>query len=387
MRRSSLAVLAAGLVAAVAVAVAPRSGASDTAPECTPIGTYADADIIACPHTGSTLPDTVPLPTTTEAPPSTTPPPSSPAPSSSSTTTSALPATTTTTTTSTVSSTTTTSTPAPPTGAFFDNFATPTALDRFDWQLHTGSQGPGPSGLVPISATFQGEHDLNCNGPSTYRTIIGGISGRTYIDVSNAPIVWYCAPGGDPATGHVMTGLDTPGIATLSFSPKQSFTNVKRVCWDQNMNDLGAGKWMNVFVVPAADVATNAGNLNYKAGTAQDLSGNDQLVPAGSFNFTWLRGSTMAFQGYTQTMDFWKSTIPQGMDVSPAPRYQVCLTSGGNMVIKRPDGTTDTRALGAVFPPGEVRVIWQDASYNPTKHAGSEQHLTWHWDNVLVETS
>jgi hypothetical protein len=140
MRRSALAVLAAGLVAAVAVAVVPRSGASDTAPECTPIGTFADADIIACPYTDSTLPDTVPLPTTTE--PATTQEPA---------TTSTLPAATTTTvpaTTTTLPTTTTTG--APPTGAFFDNFATPTALDRFDWQLHTGSQGPGPSGLVRL---------------------------------------------------------------------------------------------------------------------------------------------------------------------------------------------------------------------------------------------
>ena len=54
-----------------------------------------------------------------------------------------------------------------------------------------------------------------------------------------------------------MTALDTGSIATLSFSPKQTFNNVTRVCWDQNMNNLGEGKWINVFVVPAADVAAH----------------------------------------------------------------------------------------------------------------------------------
>ena len=57
------------------------------------------------------------------------------------------------------------------------------------------------------------------------------------------------------------------------------------------------------------------------------------------------------------------------------------------MVINRPDGTTDTRAIGTTFPSGAVKVIFQDASYNPTKHNGYTDRLSWHWDNIVVSTS
>ena len=57
------------------------------------------------------------------------------------------------------------------------------------------------------------------------------------------------------------------------------------------------------------------------------------------------------------------------------------------MVINRPDGTTDTRAIGTTFPTGAVKVIFQDASYNPTKHNGYSDRLSWHWDNISVTTS
>ena len=267
---------------------------------------------------------------------------------------------------------------------FTEDFATPDGLDRFDFQLHTSSLGEDATLVAP---SFMGEHDDGCHGPDTHRTVQGGVGSQTYIDVSDSDLIWWCAPSGDPSSGHFMTALDTADIATLSFSPRQTFTDVTRVCWDQNMNNLGEGKWLNVFVVPESDVAAYGGNLNYLAATGDSFGGNDQRVPDGAFNFTWLRGSTMAFTGYNQTMDFWKSTEPGGMDPSPAPRFTICLQSGGDMVIERPDGTTDTMALGASFPTGQVRVIFQDGSYNPTKHNGSEDHLTWHWDNIVVEVS
>lgn len=295
---------------------------------------------------------------------------------------------TTTATSTTVGTTTTTA----PTGGFFEPFNTD-QRSRFDFQLHTAMQGSTPTA---ISDVFLGEHDTACHGVDTHRDVHGGHAAGAFLDVSNSELTWWCAPTGDPSSGHFMTGLDTGSIATLSFTPKQTFNNVTQVCWDQNMNDLGGGKWLNVLIVPAADVAAKGGNFSYVAVSGLPFGGNSHIPPAGAFDFTWLRGSTYANKWgangtHAGTMDFWASTfgwgmVPDGPSAS-APRFRVCLTSGGNMVIQRPNGTTDTRAIGTTFPAGDVKVIFQDASYNPTKHGTTDSRLTWHWDNITVAVS
>lgn len=287
---------------------------------------------------------------------------------------------------------------APPgTSLFSESFDTSDALNRFDFQIHTTNE--------PLSESFLGEHDTFtdgthvCHGPTTYRTITPRVRiAENFLTVlPEDGYAWWCNPNGDIANGHMMTALDTGSIATLSFSPKQTFSNVHKVCYDQNMNNLGEGKWLNLFVVQASDVLSHGGNMNYAARSALPFGGVTQMLPPGAVDFTWLRGSTEFSRidsngNYIQTMDFWSSQDPpaggpstHGMDYSPASRYTICLNSGGDMVIERPDGTTDTRAIGATFPAGDVKVIFQDASYNPTKHNGSENHVTWHWDNIIVE--
>jgi hypothetical protein len=280
----------------------------------------------------------------------------------------------------------------PSAGAFSEAFATD-QRGRFDFQLHTSSNGDVPT---KIADQFVGEHNMACQGPDTHRDVHGGMAAKTILDASASELSWWCAPTGDPAKGHFMTALDTDAIATLSFAPKQTFTNVTQVCWDQNMNNLGEGKWVNVFVVPADDIAAHGGNFSYAAASGVPFGGIDRTLPAGSFDFTWQRGSTFASKwgpnaSHTETMNFWASTIGHGMvpegPLDSAPRFRICLTSGGNMVINRPDGTTDTRAIGTTFPTGAVKVIFQDASYNPTKHNGNSDRVTWHWDNISVSTA
>ena len=78
--------------------------------------------------------------------------------------------------------------------------------------------------------------------------------------------------------------------------------------------------------------------------------------------------------------------MPGGMTTDPAPRFTICLDDAANqIVVERPDGATDTYGYDVQIPQGEVRVIFQDASYNPTKHAGSDHALTWHWDNITIQ--
>jgi len=172
------------------------------------------------------------------------------------------------------------------------------------------------------------------------------------------------------------------------------------------MNNLGEGKWLNVFIVPNAAHVAGGGDLAYEAASGLAFGGIPQMLPPGSVDFTWLRGSISSNKvqpdgTYQLQLDQWMSINPtdtdgngiinkndaptHGMATDPAPRFTICLDDAANQVtIERPDGTTDTYPYTVEFPTGDVRVIFQDASYNPTKHEGSESHLTWHWDNILV---
>ena len=278
----------------------------------------------------------------------------------------------------------------PPAGVqFFEDFSSD-QRGRFDWRLQTTNEPP--------QGSFMGEHDMACNAPTTYRTVhqpsLQWGQQHSNVDVSASELVWWCAPGNDPAKGHMMTGLDTGSVATLSFSPKQTFTNVSKVCWDQNMSNLGEGKWVNVFVVPAAHVAANGGDLAYAAGSGEESTNAVAVplkLPAGALDFTWLRGTVIAYRhfggsSFQRSLYEWKSSMPGGMTTDPAPRFTICLDDAANqIVVERPDGATDTYGYDVQIPQGEVRVIFQDASYNPTKHAGSDHALTWHWDNITIQ--
>ena len=46
-----------------------------------------------------------------------------------------------------------------------------------------------------------------------------------------------------------------------------------------------------------------------------------------------------------------------------------------------------TAARAQAYPTGPVKVIFQDGSYNPVKHGGSADRLTWHWDNIAIDAS
>jgi hypothetical protein len=61
------------------------------------------------------------------------------------------------------------------------------------------------------------------------------------------------SPDEDPAKLHLMTSVNTEGYVRVWFSPKQTFHNVSKVCWDQNISDLGGGKWTIVSFLTAAE--------------------------------------------------------------------------------------------------------------------------------------
>jgi hypothetical protein len=294
-------------------------------------------------------------------------------------------------------SSTTTTLPQPPgTQAFVAGFATQTDFTERFW-TYTGnycSFGTScrpeniPSGVV----NFSGDHDTSCAAPTTQRTV----------SITNhANLFWWCAPGGAD-TGHVMVGLATSGYAITGFTPRQAFTNVRSICWDQNLTDLGGGKWFTVTLVPAS-VFTSHPNTNPRA--AQEGEGPyrlDYTLPEfdtdnapGDFNlqrqprfmFKLFRNELRLFNRLGSFSAGGASDWGAGNGFiagnDKATRYRHCLTenASGLIVLTQASQTWQT---GARFPDGPVYVIFADDTYDSEKH-GPTAHKTWHVDSISIE--
>jgi hypothetical protein len=278
-------------------------------------------------------------------------------------------------------------------GDFYDNF-----------DMHTGNYCTGdypptcrPEQLSPdlTAHTFPGDHDMNCQGPTTTRTV----------DISNhSNLFWWCAPGNDPTKGHIMVGHETSGYAIVAFSPKPVFTDVAEVCWDQNMTNLGGGKWFNVQIVPESIYLSHP-NLNPRRveeregpyrmdytspGFNFDISPGDfniQYAPTfGLKNFVgslslWTDNSTDQFV-FDTTGDVWTS----GDD--KATRFKHCMIDNGNGTLTitqaRTTGTV-SHTVNASLPNGRVKILFQDDTYDSIKHDGRPGFKTWHIDNIIIK--
>ena len=184
-----------------------------------------------------------------------------------------------------------------------------------------------------------------------------------------------------------MTGLDTTGYAIVAFAPLQVFTNVSRVCWDQNLTDLGGGKWTNVVIVPEGTYHRNGGRLDYVSAGFNDPNGPGSFNAQGNgdiFGVKQFRGTLMMYQGNNtlfDSADVWTAGDDR------ATRFQHCMTDNGNGTVTltqaRSYGTVSYTAGGS-FPDGPVRVIFQDDNYDTVKHDGRPGFKTWHWDNISI---
>jgi hypothetical protein len=212
-------------------------------------------------------------------------------------------------------------------------------------------------------------------------------------------VFYACLPGGDPAKGHVMTSVNTAGYNIVWFSPKQYFSDVRRVCWDQNLTDLGGGKWTTVVLVSRKDAEAAGGDLGFVGPGFEDPNG-----PSTSSFPSEDTGGAKLFRG---GFEIWRGVpgtdgnsgvtgdIGAGVTTSDkAARYQHCMVDNENGTVTltqgRPDGTTATKTVTGDLPDGEVRVVFEDDSYNPDKHfdasekAGPNHPYTWHWDNIQI---
>ena len=94
--------------------------------------------------------------------------------------------------------------------------------------------------------TWNGDHATNCEGPDLSRTLNAGGDRSQHF--------YRCAPFGKNDAAHVMTSMgDVDGYSTLSMAPQQTFPTIRKVCWDQNVTDLGGRTWTEVLVVPGVE--------------------------------------------------------------------------------------------------------------------------------------
>ena len=199
-----------------------------------------------------------------------------------------------------------------------------------------------------------------------------------------------------------MTSVNTEGYVIAWFSPKQTFANVRRVCWDQNIQNLGGGKWTQVLFLTEAEVARVDGALGYTSPEFSDPGGTGTASGKGSHGVK-LEGGAMTSWSSVGTWNLYEAGTVQrpfsgdvGVSSDKAPRYQQCITDNENgtltAVRSGPDGTVTSTAQGEI-PDEPIRVVFEDDNYNPDKHndgstdgiaRNSGAGYTWHWDNIQI---
>jgi hypothetical protein len=343
------------------------------------------------PPTTSTSSSTIPVPETST---STTLPESSTSSSVATSTTSLPPPTTSTTSmtapptssTSPPTSSTTTTLPQPPgTQAFVAGFATQTDFTERFW-TYTGNycsfgftcnscaQGVGV-------CQYPGDHDMACGAPTTSRTVRPDNRSENF---------WWCAPGGAD-TGHVMAGMNSSGYSISGFAPRQAFTNIRSICWDQNLTDLGGGKWMVLTLVPANTMIsqtaqpTSPYRLDYTLPEfdADNAPGDFNIQRAQRWQFKLFRNNLNIFNSMgSSSVGVWSTGAGFIAGADVATRYRHCLTenAAGQIVVTQRGVSWNTTAR---FPDGLMYVIWADDTYDADKHGGTGSY-TWHFDNIEV---
>ena len=229
---------------------------------------------------------------------------------------------------------------------------------------------------------------MMCEDPNTSNRTIH----LTSQEQANDAAVYHCMPGGDPAKGHLMTSVNTEGYVTVWFSPKQIFRNVAKVCWDQNITDLGGGKWTTVNFLTAAEYGGKA-DLGYTSPDFPKSGGPSSPQGAAANGVKVFRGD---MNSYTDSKiprrRAWRQGIRQGGALSALRDRQWQRNAHDHDgAAGRQDRLARRRRQ---HPQGDIRLEFADDSYNPDKHfdakgapPNSSNLYTWHWDNIEIYTA
>lgn len=231
---------------------------------------------------------------------------------------------------------------------------------------------------------------MGCGAPTTLRTVnLQPEAGPGPVSVVGDN-VWWCAPNG-PDTGHVMTSTSVVAYAHIDFSPRQTFVDVTRVCWDMNRTEMGGRKWWQVSVIPEALFQSNGGRLDYVQPNLQgDVAVNGEFLAGDAFMLSTFR-SAVHFQRADRD-DFVLDSGAQATGTDKATRLRHCLTrvaGGTRLTIHWPDGREMADHTSPIpMPTGVVRVIFQDVAYDSIKGDLSfdeaQRRNSWHVDRIEV---
>lgn len=287
-------------------------------------------------------------------------------------------------------------------GVFWsETFDADDSLDRLLIEVHNQVGTPdeplppgGENGNPPVE--FNGDHNHQCQGPDTVRPLVEDHTAATH--------VWWCAPKG-PESGHFMTGVNSRGYVVVAFTPSDDGAplafpdEANRVCWDQNLTNLGGRKWTQLSVVSQARYEAND-TIVFINPDNEGNAGNSPVAADDDFMFSSQFNAVFYFAGDTRTVEDYDS-----VDISitdKATRYETCVTDNGDGTITRtqarPGGSTDVFTGPGAFPAGPRLFILSDDSYNPDKfdvdkpdespqHFGIADPYTWHWDNIVISSA
>lgn len=257
---------------------------------------------------------------------------------------------------------------------YTETFDDPSSLDRFDFAIHHAWLA------TETDQSWTGDHSAQCGPPDPGRTIQNPTKmGKVYYPGMRGGAVYWC-------NQHLMTAFNSDHYAQVDFSPKRVFTDVSRVCWDQNRTDLGKRQWTQMVIVPESVYQANDQRMDYVAERVADGPGMFGLtVPNNAFLLEFTDGGTITQVGSQTDIDAydnWTTT-------DKAKRYTICVTDRRNGTVRielEHDNGVQVRVQDGSFPLGPARVIFQDDTYNADKEIGVPNSYTWHWDNIVVDT-
>ena len=141
--------------------------------------------------------------------------------------------------------------------------------------------------------------------------------------------------------------------------PKQTFTERTKVCFDINTNDnIGAGKWINAWIIPTSSVAANGGRFDFADEPALDP---EQQAPGpDDFHFKYFDGSLIGPNGF-----IWWEWTPRASE--SATRFTQCVeqTAPGQLTYTR-DLPVDANGDG-VIDPGVAETVTRTGTGEPAR--------------------
>jgi hypothetical protein len=251
----------------------------------------------------------------------------------------------------------------------------------------------------PSSTPWAGDHDLSCSAPDIQRQVTAVDHNPDPAIIDRSEQVYRCGTEGGIGNAHMMTSIgDVDGYSTISFSPKQTFAQLHKVCWDQNVTDAGGRAWTEVVIVPTAKVADgDLTHVNPQFESVDEFSKQHNTTTWGAMIHGQYFGLFVFANGVEdRSGENYQLGKDQAGRESRAIRRQHCLFINPNntVTVQIDQGTNGfyTHTYPGVIPPN-VRVIFEQHAYTPDKDGEACRprgvltgcRYTWHWDNITIE--